>query len=95
MDNRPKVLSIRETKYPLDYDKNSKGDYQEWKKYIHNELLKQIGPGPMFLVELTKFVTKAPERKPVTKEEKVYGDRVIYILMFAAAVAFAIVTSIV
>jgi hypothetical protein len=95
MDNRPKVLSIRETKYPLDYDKNSKGDYREWKKYIHNELLKQVRPGEMFLLELTKFVTKVPERKPVTKEEKVYGDRVIYILMFATVIALAIVTSIV
>lgn len=92
---KAKVLYTERTVYPLDYDKNNPNGFEKWRQDIHSQLLDQIGPGNMFIFQVTKALTKFRQPVPIpsTKHQNVIGDRVIYAIIFIMAISAAIFIS--
>lgn len=91
---RSKILSTDHTMYPLDYDKNDKKGFHQWREYIHTELQNSILPTDGMVVEANKILTRDSRYKtPLTDKQKVNGDRVVYFVLVASAIAVAILMS--
>lgn len=88
---RTKLLSTTRTMIPLDYDKTNKSGYFQWRKYIRTELQRSIRPDESVIVEAQKILTRqARYQTPLTEDQKVKGDRIVYALMFICGIAAAL-----
>lgn len=89
---RKKLLSTDHTMFPLDYDKNNMSGLQEWRDYIHAELQNSISPEESLVVEANKILTTDSRyvSPRLTQEQKVKGDRIIYVLLFISAISIAL-----
>lgn len=86
-----KRLSTTRTMIPMDYDKANKLGHVKWREYIHTELQNSILPAEMTVVEANKILTQQSRYKePLTVEQKVKGDRLVYALLFICGIAAAL-----
>lgn len=91
---RTKVLSTNPVVYPLDYDKNNKAGLHQWRAYIHNELKKSIRQDESLIIEAHKILTHdARYKTPTSYARKVKYDRIVYVLLFAVAIAIGLLST--
>lgn len=88
---RTKLKSVNHTMIPLDYDKENKLGYFQWRKHISSELQKSMLPTDSVIVEAQKILTQQARYKTtVTEDQKVKGDRIVYALLFICGIAAAL-----